>query len=93
MHPTMKQTPNDLEQITATTLGHYNSVAEDFREGTRDHDVSQNINALLRHIQVSAPFTILDFGCGPGPGFANVYTNGSHRGRPRRFAGICANGP
>jgi SAM-dependent methyltransferase len=66
MHPTMKQTPNDLEQITATTLGHYNSVAEDFREGTRDHDVSQNINALLRHIQVSAPFTILDFGCGPG---------------------------
>lgn len=62
----MKQTPTDLEQITATTLGHYNSVAEDFREGTRDHDVSQNIDALLRHIQGTAPFTILDFGCGPG---------------------------
>ncbi|MET0845369.1 MAG: SAM-dependent methyltransferase, partial [Pseudomonas sp.] len=27
----MKQTPTDLEQITATTLGHYNAVAESFR--------------------------------------------------------------
>ena len=62
----MKQTPADLEQITATTLGHYDSVAESFREGTRDHDVSQNIDALLRHIQGEAPFDILDFGCGPG---------------------------
>ncbi|MDP9710397.1 UNVERIFIED_ORG: SAM-dependent methyltransferase [Pseudomonas fluorescens] len=62
----MKQTPTDLEQITSTTLGHYNSVAEGFREGTRDHDVSQNIDALLRHIQGEAPFSILDFGCGPG---------------------------
>ena len=62
----MKQTPTDLEQITSTTLSHYNAVAEDFREGTRDHDVSQNIDALLRHIQGEAPFDILDFGCGPG---------------------------
>ena len=62
----MKQTPDDLEQITATTLGHYNATAESFREGTRDHDVSQNIDALLRHIQGQAPFDILDFGCGPG---------------------------
>ena len=38
----MKLAPDDLSQITATTLGHYNKVAEDFREGTRDHDVSQN---------------------------------------------------
>ena len=64
--PTMKQTPDDLQKITATTLDHYNSVAEGFREGTRDHDVSQNIDALLRHIQGEAPFDILDFGCGPG---------------------------
>ncbi|WP_223434926.1 MULTISPECIES: class I SAM-dependent methyltransferase [unclassified Pseudomonas] len=62
----MKQTPDDLEKITSTTLGHYNSVAEGFREGTRDHDVSQNIDALLRHIQGEPPFDILDFGCGPG---------------------------
>ncbi len=62
----MKLEAQDLAQITDTTLGHYNQVAEDFREGTRDHDVSQNIAALLRHIEGQAPWQILDFGCGPG---------------------------
>jgi SAM-dependent methyltransferase len=62
----MKLDPQDLAQITAVTLGNYNDVAEDFREGTRDHDVSQNIDALLRNIQGQGPFQILDFGCGPG---------------------------
>ncbi len=62
----MKHTADDLHTITATTLSHYNAVAESFREGTRDHDVSQNIDALLRHIQGQAPLHILDFGCGPG---------------------------
>ena len=56
----------ELEQITAGTLEHYEQHAELFRAATRDHDVSQNINALLRHIQGAAPYTILDFGCGPG---------------------------
>jgi len=40
--------------------------AEEFRAGTRDHDVSQNIAALLRHIDGQPPLVILDFGCGPG---------------------------
>lgn len=62
----MKLEAQDLAQITNTTLGHYNQVAEDFREGTRDHDVSQNIGALLRHIVGQTPWQILDFGCGPG---------------------------
>lgn len=62
----MKLDPQALAQITATTVGHYNRVADDFREGTRDHDVSQNIDALLRHIEAPAPLQILDFGCGPG---------------------------
>ena len=62
----MKLAPDDLDTITATTLAHYNRSAEGFREGTRDHDVSQNIDALLRHIQGPAPLTVLDFGCGPG---------------------------
>ncbi|UZE24060.1 class I SAM-dependent methyltransferase [Pseudomonas sp. B21-056] len=62
----MKHSPDDLHAITTTTLGHYNSVAESFRDGTRDHDVSQNIDALLRHIHGPAPLHILDFGCGPG---------------------------
>jgi SAM-dependent methyltransferase len=58
--------PAELEQITAGTLKHYQQHAEVFRAATRDHDVSQNIDALLRHIQGEAPYTILDFGCGPG---------------------------
>lgn len=62
----MKLNLQDLEKIAELTLGHYNRRAEDFWEGTRDHDVSQNIEALLRHIEGEPPFTILDFGCGPG---------------------------
>jgi SAM-dependent methyltransferase len=48
------------------TLAHYNQGAESFRTGTQDHDVSQNIAAMLRHVEGQPPFTILDFGCGPG---------------------------
>ena len=62
----MKLDPQTLDQITATTLDNYNRVADDFREGTRDHDVSQNIDALMRHIEGPTPWQILDFGCGPG---------------------------
>ncbi len=62
----MKFQPHDLEKISTLTLEHYNRRAEDFREGTCDHDVSQNIAALLRHVEGAPPFTILDFGCGPG---------------------------
>jgi SAM-dependent methyltransferase len=58
--------PQELDRIVAVTLAHYAQRAEDFRAGTRDHDVRQNIDALLRHIQAEPPFTILDFGCGPG---------------------------
>lgn len=54
------------EEISRRTLEHYDSRAEDFWQGTRDHDVSQNRAALLKHIKGSLPFTILDFGCGPG---------------------------
>ena len=56
----------DLEDISARTLDHYDRGAEDFWQGTRDHDVSQNIAALLRHIEGTPPFGILDLGCGPG---------------------------
>jgi len=55
-----------LDQIVAQTLAHYNQRAEDFRAGTRNHDVSQNIAALLRHLVAEPPFMVLDFGCGPG---------------------------
>jgi SAM-dependent methyltransferase len=58
--------PSDLKTIASVTLEHYEQRAQDFSAGTRDHDVSQNIAALLRHIEGEGPFTILDLGCGPG---------------------------
>ena len=62
----MKLSPQDLEGIADRTLQHYDRSAEDFWQGTRGHDVSQNIEALLQYIEGKPPFTILDFGCGPG---------------------------
>lgn len=62
----MTLTAEELARIAASTLAHYDERAEDFWEGTRDHDVSQNIAALLRHIEAAPPFAILDVGCGPG---------------------------
>lgn len=62
----MPLSPSELAHITDVTLGHYDRRAELFRERTWDHDVSQNIAALLRHIEGTPPFKILDFGCGPG---------------------------
>jgi SAM-dependent methyltransferase len=62
----MKQDAHRLDRITARTLQHYNDRAEEFRDGTRGHDVSQNITALLKHIEQAPPAAILDFGCGPG---------------------------
>jgi SAM-dependent methyltransferase len=63
---TMKLNSRDLKSIAVLTLQHYNEHAEDFLRGTRDHDVSQNIAALLQYIDCKRPSTILDFGCGPG---------------------------
>lgn len=62
----MPLTPEDLQRIAARTLAHYDQRAQAFWEGTRDHDVSQNIAALLQSIETAPPFDLLDFGCGPG---------------------------
>jgi SAM-dependent methyltransferase len=56
----------ELGQTSSTTLNHYTEHADSFWRDTRDHDVSQNIDALLQSLIGSAPFRILDFGCGPG---------------------------
>ncbi len=56
----------DRSDITGRTLAHYGSRAEQFRDATRDHDVRQNIDALLRNLAGAPPFSILDLGCGPG---------------------------
>jgi len=64
--PELPPSADELDRIAAQTLAHYDERAEAFWQGTRDHDVSQNIAALLRHIEGQAPFAILDLGCGPG---------------------------
>ena len=58
--------------ISAVTLDHYDRRAQSFWEGTRDHDVRQNIDALLSRIEGVPPFTILDLGCGPGRDLATL---------------------
>ena len=55
-----------LQAIARRTLAHYNQRAREFRVGTDDHDVSQNIDALLDAMTRPPPCRILDFGCGPG---------------------------
>ncbi len=62
----MKLKPQDLKDLSDRTLEHYNQRARDFWEGTREHDVSSNIAALLQYIEAEPPVWILDFGCGPG---------------------------
>lgn len=68
----------DLSHVSAVTLASYDERAESFRAGTIDHDVSQNIQALLRHIDAEPPFTLLDFGCGPGRDLL-AFTRMGHR--------------
>ncbi len=55
-----------LRRISEITIGHYDRAAEDYWDGTRDHDVSQNYAAFLNAIEGDHPFSILDLGCGPG---------------------------
>ncbi|MHA6491952.1 class I SAM-dependent methyltransferase [Pseudomonas borbori] len=74
----MPLSSDDLAHISALTLAHYQGCADEFRDGTRDHDVSQNIAALLRHVQADAPYQILDFGCGPGRDLRTFKALGHH---------------
>jgi len=68
----------DHDDITRRTLAHYNRSADAFFAGTVDHDVSQNIDALLTAIEAPAPYTILDLGCGPGRDL-KTFTGLGHR--------------
>lgn len=62
----MTLSPQELERISRTTLADYAASVDDFWVGTRDHDVSQNVEALLKGIEGEPPLSILDLGCGPG---------------------------
>ena len=66
----MSDTRHDADasarRAAAITLAEYDRVAVAYRRGTEDHDVSQNISALLDAIEGTPPYAILDLGCGPG---------------------------
>ncbi len=55
----------EKDKLTHNTIHHYELSPQDFWEGTKDHDVSQNLDALCRNLP-SVEDTVLDFGCGPG---------------------------
>ena len=55
-----------LDEIERVTISHYENNAESFWLGTRDHDVSQNIEAFLQALPKDKALDILDLGCGPG---------------------------
>ncbi len=54
------------QQAAQRTIASYDRMAVAFCRGTEDHDVTQNITALLEAIDGDGPHVILDFGCGPG---------------------------
>ena len=78
-HGTRILSLKDLADASARTLNHYDQRAEIFWRDTRDHDVSQNIDALLQSLRGSPPLRILDFGCGPGRDL-KVFKDLGHQG-------------
>ena len=69
---------DSLDAIARRTLDHYERNAQQFFAGTIDHDVSQNIAALLGAIDAPGPFTLLDLGCGPGRDLKTFSALGHH---------------
>ena len=68
----------DLVEIERLNIAHYDENAESYRIGTKDHDVSQNIDALLDALPKEKTLDILDFGCGPGRDMC-VFKSMGHR--------------
>lgn len=58
--------PDDLRRISGSNLRFYGAATESYWQGTRDHDVRQNIQALLGALRGPGPHRVLDLGCGPG---------------------------
>ena len=59
-------TEYETQHFSRLTISDYGVRAQHFRDGTWNHDVSQNYTALLDAIEDKPPYSILDFGCGPG---------------------------
>jgi SAM-dependent methyltransferase len=66
------------KDLSRRTLAAYQGAAEEFWEGTRNHDVSQNRQALLGALEGVVPLSILDLGCGPGRDLKFFFEAGHH---------------
>jgi len=66
LRPLATLQPRDVARLTGETLAHYEERPHAFWNATKDHDVTQNIEALLGELEDRAPLAILDLGCGPG---------------------------
>lgn len=64
-----------MEKHEQLTIAEYQATAESFREGTWNHDVSQNRDALVAAMPRD-PGKILDIGCGPGRDLVAFKTQG-----------------
>lgn len=62
----MGQDTEELAEIEAITLSHYDRNADSYWEGTQNHDVTENYRAFLSPFPKGKKLDILDFGCGPG---------------------------
>ena len=89
----MPLSPEDLRHIVARTLGHYDEHAQSYWEGTRDHDVSQNVRALpwrpawITALRPAGP------GLRPRARPEDLHGAGAPRRRPGRFAASGRAGP
>ena len=70
--------PNELESISSATIEHYNANANSFWHGTKDHDVTQNYEALLSALPNKKGLSLLDLGCGPGRDLLYFKKEGHH---------------
>ncbi len=71
-----KDSTNDLGQVSGRTIADYEGRTAAFWQGTKDHDVSQNVDSLLKYLEVESGGNILDFGCGPGRDLADFKARG-----------------
>lgn len=70
---------DELRKASMETLADYGAVAEGYAAGNANHDVSQNINALLDALSDRpAPLDILDVGCAGGRDLATFTRMGHH---------------
>ena len=76
------RTSKEVEVAAAATIADYASVAEGYAAGNMNHDVSQNIQAMLDPLRSSpirhAPFDVLDVCCASGRDLLALKTLG-HR--------------